>query len=226
MARRKILVVDDEESMRYFLNRALSRAGYEVETSASGEDALAAIAASPPDLMLLDLRLPGIDGLSVLRKLRELEEPPQVLLMTGFGTVEGALDAMREGAADFITKPFKTEDLLPKIEEALRQAPAARREPAPSAPAAPPKMRAAPPRPLTAFLRESAGARGIEVAETETGDLPLKEASRVFEALYLTELIERTGGNVSLAARIAGVSRPSLHRKIADLSIDVTRFRR
>ena len=230
MPKHKILVVDDEESMRYFLNRSLKRKGFEVQTVESGEEALEAVKTSPPDLILLDLHLPGLDGIEVLRELRRRDTLPLVLLMTGFGTVERALDAMREGAADFITKPFKTEALLEKIEEALGKAAPARPSPLPidPPPGPPPEHapdREPPPRPLTAFLREAARAHGIKVADTQTGDLPMKEASRVFEAIYLTELFERTGGNVSLAARIAGVSRPSLHRKIADLGIDVTRFR-
>jgi DNA-binding NtrC family response regulator len=236
MPKRKILVVDDEESMRYFLNRSLKRKGFAVETVESGEEALTAVERDPPDLILLDLHLPGIDGIEVLRELRARDTLPLVLLMTGFGTVERALDAMREGAADFVTKPFETEVVLAKIEEAFRKAAPARssqlpvetEEDLPPATEHTPHQtthQAPPPRPLTAFLREAARARGIEIAETETGDLPMKEASRVFEALYLTELFERTAGNVSLAARIAGVSRPSLHRKITDLGIDVTRFR-
>jgi DNA-binding NtrC family response regulator len=229
MPKRKILVVDDEESMRYFLNRSLKRKGFAVETVESGEAALAAVERDPPDLILLDLHLPGIDGIEVLRELRQRKTLSLVLLMTGFGTVERALDAMREGAADFVTKPFETEVVLGKIEEAFRKAAPARSSTLPVESSEDPPQQSAhqasPPRPLTAFLREAARARGIKIAETETGDLPMKEASRVFEALYLTELFERTAGNVSLAARIAGVSRPSLHRKIADLGIDVTRFR-
>ncbi len=230
MAKKKILVVDDEESMRYFLNRSLKRKGFEVETVESGEEALEAVETNPPDLILLDLHLPGQDGIEVLRELRRRDTLPLVLLMTGFGTVERALEAMREGAADFITKPFKTEALLEKIAVALRKTAPARPAPPPIDPPldrVPEHVvdREPPPRPLTAFLREAARAHGIQIAETETGDLPMKEASRVFEAVYLTELFERTAGNVSLAARIAGVSRPSLHRKIADLGIDVTRFR-
>ncbi len=238
MPKRKILVVDDEESMRYFLNRALKRKGFTVTTVQSGEDALTAVADDPPDLILLDLQLPGMDGIEVLRELRTREILPPVLLMTGFGTVERALDAMREGAADFITKPFQTEAIIARIEQALRKAPPAR----PTMPASPSpgdgestptptpapvnsSRQAPPPRPLTAFLREAAAARGIGIVESATGDLPMKEAARVFEALYLTELFERTAGNVSLAARIAGVSRPNLHRKITDLGIDVRRFR-
>ena len=103
MARRKILVVDDEESMRYFLNRSLKRKGYLVSTVESGEEALTAVENDPPDLILLDLHLPGMDGIEVLRELRRRETLPQVLLMTGFGTVERALEAMREGAADFVS---------------------------------------------------------------------------------------------------------------------------
>ena len=151
-----------------------------------------------------------------------------VILMTGFGTVDRALAAMRKGAADFVAKPFKTSDIVTKIREALRKSgrvPApARADPGPVE-RPPTRTVAAPPRPLSAYLIETAQAIGIPLPDAESGDLGLREALRIAEILYLTELFRRTGGNVSLAARIAGISRPSMHRKIHDLGIDVDSFR-
>jgi len=220
-----VLVVDDEESMRYFLTRALKRKGYEVTVAPTGGEALETLAEEPRDLVLLDLKLPDVDGIELLGKIRELRPEAAVVMMTGFGTVERALEAMRRGAADFVTKPFRVEQVLGKL-EAARAAP---RTTTPERPDPPPRPagaggQAVPPRALTAFLIEAAERRGIE--PPEGGDLPYREASKLFEALFFTELFERTEGNVSMAARIAGISRPSLHRKIQELKIDVDAFRR
>ena len=206
MVRSRVLVVDDEESMRYFLSRALKKKGYDVTTVASGEEAIATLAGSAPDVALLDLKLPGMDGIEVLAEVKRQRPGTIVILMTGYGTVERALEAMRRGAADFVTKPFAVEEVLAKIEEARRRGGA--------------------PRPLVPYLVESAESHGLPVSLPEDGDLPYREASRLFEALYFLELFERTGGNVSLAARISGISRPSLHRKINELGIDVERYRK
>jgi DNA-binding NtrC family response regulator len=217
---RRILVVDDEESMRYFLVRSLRRAGYEVAAASTGEEGLALAAAGPFDLALLDLRLPGISGLEVLEAWRGRRPALPVIVMTGFGTVDRALEAMRRGAADFVTKPFKVAEILAKVDEALGHCGPG----AGGAPPAPAPVRGALPRPLSAFLLEAAKERGL-APEEAAGDLCLREASRLFESLYFAELLERTGGNVSLAARIAGVSRPSVHRRIRELKLDVGGFR-
>ncbi len=224
MGKTRVLVIDDEESMRYFLTRSLARRGYEVEAAATGEEGLSLLEADPPEIVLLDLLLPGLSGLEVLDRIRETRPGTVVLLMTGYGTVDRALDAMRRGAADFVTKPVTGEEIAAKIEEALR----ARRPPPAAAPAregiptpAPPP----PPRPLSAFLLETARAEGILGPAPGAGDLTLREAERLFETLYFRELLRRTGGNVSRTARIAGISRPSLHRKIRELDIDVSAFR-
>jgi DNA-binding NtrC family response regulator len=230
MAKTRVLVVDDEESMRYFLRRSLKRKGYEVRVAESGEEAVEAARADPPDVVLLDLRLPGMDGLAVLERLREEAPDSVVLMMTGYGTVDRALEAMRRGASDFLTKPLQIEQVEDKIADALAKAASGPAEvplggPSPLPPGPRPRGTEAV-QPLTAYLREAAAARKIPLPETSGGDLPLREASRVFEALYFTELFHRTGGNVSLAARIAGISRPSLHRKISDLGLDVDRYRK
>lgn len=223
------LVVDDEESMRYFLTRALRKKGWEVDAVGTGEEGIAALADRAPDVVLLDLKLPGKDGIEVLGEIRRLRPGTVVVMMTGYGTVERALEAMRLGAADFVTKPFRVEDVLGKIDSARRKGAPDRPEtgPRPESPpeASAPGKRMPPPRPLVPFLVETAEKRGLDFDRPEGGDLPYREAARLFESLYFLELIERTGGNVSLAARIAGVSRPSLHRKIHDLGIDVERYR-
>jgi len=225
MAKIQVLVVDDEESMRYFLMRALKRKGFAVTEASSGEEALEDLAANDRDVVLLDLKLPRMDGIEVLQRAKELRPSAAVIMMSGYGTVDRALEAMHLGAADFVAKPLSIEEVLEKIDEA-RKSFSARpaREDAP--PARPPSASPpAPPRPLTAFLLEAAERRGLDLESAEGGDLTYREAARIFETLYLTDLIEKTGGNVSLAARIAGISRPSLHRNVQDLGIDVQSFR-
>jgi len=225
MAKTRVLVVDDEESMRYFLTRALKRKGYDVVAVASGEEALEDLANAERDVILLDLKLPRMDGIAVLKEAKRIRPRAAVIMMSGFGTVDRALEAMRQGAADFVAKPLKIEDVLTKIAEARgRVTPPVR----PAAEDDRPRRRApqAPPRPLSAFLIEAAERRGLDLDLGEGGDLTYREGARIFETIYFMDLIERTEGNVSLAARIAGISRPSLHRKIHDLGIDVERFRR
>ncbi|MEN8148664.1 MAG: response regulator [Planctomycetota bacterium] len=225
MPKTRVLVVDDEESMRYFLTRALKRKGFDVAEAVSGEEALEDLAANDRDVILLDLKLPRMDGIEVLKRAKELRPAAAVIMMSGYGTVDRALEAMRYGASDFVAKPLAIEEVLEKIDEArVKLSPRPVRDDAP-----PPRPSSSaplpPPRPLSAFLLEAAELRGLDLTSAEGGDLAYREAARIFETLYFTDLIERTGGNVSLAARIAGISRPSLHRKIQDLAIDVDRFR-
>jgi len=226
MAKTRVLVVDDEESMRYFLTRALKRKGFDVVAVTTGEEAVEDLAANERDVILLDLKLPKMDGIEVLRRAKKIRPAAAVILMSGYGTVDRALEAMRCGASDFVAKPIEIEDVLAKIDEARgKLAPAPKGEQAvpaarPSSPAPP-----HPPRPLSAFLLEAAERRGIPLDPGEGGDLAYRKAARIFETLYFMDLFERTGGNVSLAARLAGISRPSLHRKIVDLEIDVNRYR-
>ncbi|MHC4470924.1 MAG: response regulator [Planctomycetota bacterium] len=224
MAKATVLVVDDEESMRYFLTRALKRAGYRVTAVPTGEEALTSLTESEADLVLLDLMLPGMGGMEVLAEIGRRWPGMLVIFMTGYGTVERALEGMRRGASDFVTKPFTGPEIVTKIEEAFGKA-GRRRAAAPEEEPAAVTPPVAPSRTLAAYLVEAAQAEGIPLPGETGGDLPFREADRLFETLYFTELIRRTGGNVSLAARIAGISRPSLHRKIHDLEIEVDRFR-
>ena len=101
----KILVVDDEPAEREGLARLVGQWGYEVETASSGEEALNLVETQHPAVVLTDLVLPEMDGLTLLQKLKETGRPPIVLLVTGHGTVESAVEAMRHGAFDYLTKP-------------------------------------------------------------------------------------------------------------------------
>ena len=114
-----VLVVDDEESMRHFLQRGLKRLGYEVETAADGEAAVAMLQRRTFSAMALDLRMPGLDGLAVLARSKSLAPDTVVVLMTAHGSVSHAVEAMKLGAADFLQKPFELDELSLRLSRAL-----------------------------------------------------------------------------------------------------------
>ena len=114
-----VLVVDDERKIRLILKRLLEGRGYEADLADDGDGALEAVSAQPPDLILLDLKMPGRGGLETLRELRAGGYEGGVIMMTAYGTIASAVEAMRSGAYDYITKPFSNEELLLVVERAL-----------------------------------------------------------------------------------------------------------
>ncbi len=117
----KVLVVDDQRNMRTTLALMLRDAGYEVEDAASGEIATDRVAADSFDLVITDLRMGTIDGMQVLRHTKEVAPLTEVIVMTAFGTIESAVEAMRLGAHDYIQKPFSEQELLVKVLRALEK---------------------------------------------------------------------------------------------------------
>src|SRR3989454_124677 len=117
----KVLVVDDEPAEREGLARLVGQWGYEVETASSGEEALNLIETQHPAVVLTDLVLPEMDGLTLLQKLKETGRPPIVLLVTGHGSVESAVEAMRHGAFDYLTKPVDATRLQVLLEKSIEQ---------------------------------------------------------------------------------------------------------
>ncbi len=120
-AKPRLLVVDDEATQREMLSGILERAGYRVETAASGREALETMDRDAFDLLLTDQKMPGMDGLALLGRSQALRPELPVVLMTAFGSVSEAVSAMKQGAADYLTKPFEREELLLVLEKALRQ---------------------------------------------------------------------------------------------------------
>jgi len=114
-----IMVVDDEEANRLTLERILVREGYDVRHAEDGRLALDRIRDEPPALLLTDLKMPGMDGLALMRAARQLVPDLEVILMTAYGTVETAVEAMKEGAYDFVTKPLRRTDLVRSVKNAL-----------------------------------------------------------------------------------------------------------
>jgi len=115
----RILVVDDEKLIRWSVSERLQRDGYEVLSAESGEKALELVSASPPDVMLLDVRLPGIGGVETLQRALGLHPELAVLMMSAHSTVDVAVEAMKHGALDFLVKPFPLQTLDAAVERAL-----------------------------------------------------------------------------------------------------------
>jgi two-component system NtrC family response regulator len=116
-----VLVIDDDNNMRWVIRRALAQAGYNVAMAASGEDGLELLAQEPIDLVLLDLKMPGLDGLGVLRRFRQGPADVPVILLTAYASVQTAVEAMKLGATDYLSKPFDVEALKLAVERALRE---------------------------------------------------------------------------------------------------------
>ncbi|MEJ2199563.1 MAG: sigma-54 dependent transcriptional regulator [Desulfuromonadaceae bacterium] len=119
MRHHKILVVDDEPLICWSLEKYLKKHGYEVSTAADGEEALKQVKEDPPDLILLDIQLPGIDGLAVLERVKAAEEDIVVIMVTALEVVETAVKAMRMGAYDYLNKPFNLDELVIVVKKAL-----------------------------------------------------------------------------------------------------------
>ena len=107
----RVLVADDEKNLRELLVRELSRKGHAVEGVADGQAALDRLREDPPDVLVLDMRMPRVEGIEVLRALQEYPEVPQVIVTTGFQEVSTAVEAMKLGAYDYLTKPARIEEL-------------------------------------------------------------------------------------------------------------------
>ncbi len=117
----KVLAVDDEVQILTALGRGLGRVGHVVTVARNAHDGLAAVAASEPDVVLLDLRLPDLDGIEVVRRIRSWSAVP-ILLLSGQGTERARVAALDAGADDFIDKPFSMEELRARVDASLRRA--------------------------------------------------------------------------------------------------------
>src|SRR5256885_17058487 len=116
-----LLVADDDPGLRESLERTLTREGYRVVPASDGRAARGRVQAGGVDLIVTDLRMPGLTGLELLRAAKAIRPDVDVILLTAFGTVEEAVKAMKDGAYDFLTKPFRREQLLKLISKALER---------------------------------------------------------------------------------------------------------
>jgi len=120
MASLKVLLVDDEEDFVTALAERLQLRGIEVQVATDGETALAAIDASPPQVVVLDVMMPGLGGAEVLRRIKAEHSHIPVILLTGHGSVREGADGLRQGAYDYLVKPIDIEELIRKMQEALQ----------------------------------------------------------------------------------------------------------
>ena len=115
------LIVDDEEAMRESLAAWLEREGYAVRTAPSGRTALKELAVHPVDLVLVDMKMPGMGGLELLERIKKLYTHTMVVIITAYGSIESAISAMKQGASDYLLKPFDPEQLILLMEKLSRQ---------------------------------------------------------------------------------------------------------
>lgn len=114
-----ILIVDDEKNIRLTLSRSLEHLGAEISTAINGEEALAKLKKKEFGLILLDLKMPGIDGMEVLRQVTKLRPDIRIIIITAHGTIESAVEAMKLGAVDFIQKPFTPSEIRELVSQVV-----------------------------------------------------------------------------------------------------------
>jgi two-component system response regulator RegA len=168
-----VLVVDDDETFRTRLVRAFQARGFEAQGARDGESALALARSDSPELAVVDLRMPGISGLDVVRELKAIDAMTNVVVLTGYGSIATALEAVRLGATHYLTKPADLDDLLAAFDRATR-----------------------PPEPLAI---DDKSVPSLARAEWE----------------HINRVLTDCGGNISQAARLLGLHRRSLQRKLS-----------
>jgi len=121
MAQGRILVVDDDPLMLDFLKEALLRQGYNVDTAEDGEEALRKVEEKGYDLVITDVRMPGVDGMTVLESVKRDFADTEVVVITAYGTIRNAVEAMKMGAYDYLTKPFSVDEVEVVVNRALER---------------------------------------------------------------------------------------------------------
>ncbi len=119
MGKLSVLVVDDEKNIRGLIQKALARLNVRIDTAMNGEEALDALDKQAYAVILLDLRMPGMDGMEVLRLIRDRDNPANVIIISAHGTIENAVEAMKLGAVDFLQKPFSPQEIRDLVQKSL-----------------------------------------------------------------------------------------------------------
>lgn len=122
MTRIRILVVDDEHDFLKLIKRRLTKRNVDVETVTNGEEALAFLAEHPVDVVILDVRMPGMSGIDVLKEIRKRFRDVEVIMLTGHGSMQSGIEGISLGAYDYILKPFSIDNLLDRIRAAYEHA--------------------------------------------------------------------------------------------------------
>jgi DNA-binding NtrC family response regulator len=121
MSKRKIMVVDDELSVRESLREWFLEDGFQVETAEDGAKALAKMSAGPYDIIVIDLKMPGMDGITLQKRIREIDKNAAIVILTAYASVETAVEALKAGAYDYVTKPVDPDDLSNLVRNIIRQ---------------------------------------------------------------------------------------------------------
>lgn len=122
MTKTKVLLVDDEVEFAKALSERLRMRKYDAKALYKSEDVIATVQKDAPDVVLLDLRMPGMDGLEILKKIKQAEPSIEVIMLTGLGDLKSMEEGMNSGAFDYIVKPVDIEELIVKIEKAKKRA--------------------------------------------------------------------------------------------------------
>ena len=202
-----LLIVDDEPLKRATLDIELTAAGYSVLQAADPAAALAQLEQQPVDIVVTDLRMPGMDGMQLLDQIRGRWPRTQVILMTAYGSVDAAVQAIKRGACDYVSKPFPTEELLTKLERLRSNGHEGGNGEKPHAEA---------PTTQTPEATTTAGAGQSGAPETICGiSLKLPEALAGVERSLIDAALKRAAGNQAKAAQFLGIPRTTLRDKLA-----------
>lgn len=172
-----LLLVDDDAVFRGRLARALEGRGFRVTEAETGDAAIRFAEAQSPEFAVVDLRMPGMDGLAVVDRLHRLDETTRIVMLTGYGSIRTTVDAMRAGAADYLTKPADADQIV------------------------------------AALLRGREVPDGVE-APADANPAPAPSLARV-EWEHIQRVVHDCGGNISKAAKVLGLHRRSLQRKLS-----------
>jgi two-component system KDP operon response regulator KdpE len=115
----RVLLVDDEDSLRFFLSEELADNGYTVYTAADGQEALVLLQDTSVDVAIIDLQMPGLNGLELMSAIQKLPDAPELIMLTAHATLEISIDAMRRGCSDFLLKPCNVDELLSSVGQAM-----------------------------------------------------------------------------------------------------------
>ena len=208
----RIMIVDDEEIVRESLASWLAEDGYEVDTAPDGATGLARLQARMYAVLLVDLKMPGMDGLQVLAKARELRREVPVIIMTAYATVDTAVQAMKQGAHDYLVKPFEPEELSLMVGK-LTSVQLLRRENV--------QERAAvlAQGPIMTPLEIDLAPTTLPAAAEPVARGTAAESLREMERKHIVGNLRQHGWNISRSARALGIDRVTLYNKIKKYQI-------
>ncbi|MGD2111409.1 MAG: response regulator [Phycisphaerae bacterium] len=187
-----VLIVEDEPRLRSILTEGVRECGYQAGGVRTGEEALAAMESHPADIAILDLNLPGMDGLQCFEKLRERWLDVAVVILTGFGTLDAAQRAIQLGVVEFLTKPASLGDLEKALHRAWQSLPACSHE-------------------------EPAEESSVPVGEeTDADTIPATRALQDLERKWILSALERHHGNRDAAAAELGISVRKLYYRLSE----------